>query len=408
MMSRMKQVGGLVLLLVIALVLVGCSGQAQPAASSPEATEPAEALPPVRSDTSVMAEGKVVPAQDAALSFQANGVVGEVLVSEGEQVQAGQVLIRLQGSEKLESALATAELEMLSAEQALVDLSDNAAVIRSQTQLTLAEAKRELDKAEDRLYSKEYKRGDQEQIDIARANYVIAEDAVGEAEEQYDRVDDRDEDDPVRAEALSQLAATRQKRDSALYNLNYLMARPNELDVNEIDAKLAVAQAKVADAERRLSLMADGPDKNQLKIAEARLKNARLGVEAARSALKDLELTAPFAGTITSLNITSGEFASPGVAVVGIADFSTLLVETTDLTELNVDKVKAGQPAMVRFDALPGVDIIGRVTRIKPLGENRQGDVVYTVVLKLEKADERLKWNMTASVTFLDKNSLQQ
>jgi len=85
-----------------------------------------------------------------------------------------------------------------------------------------------------------------------------------------------------------------------------------------------------------------------------------------------------------------------------------MLVETTDLTELNVDKIALGQPAMIRFDAIPGLDIIGRVTKIKPFGENRQGDVVYTVVLQLEQADPRLKWNMTASVTFLDENSLEE
>jgi len=299
-------------------------------------------------------------------------------------------------------------MELLSAEQALSDLNDNAALARSQLQKELAEAERELDKAMDRMESKEYLRGDQEQIDIARANYVLAEEAVEDAEELYDQLDDRPEDDPNRAAALSNMAAKRQERDKALYNLNYLAARPNELDVNEIDARVAVAQARVADAKRRLALMEDGPDKNQLVLAQARLSTAQANLDAARAALDDAMLQAPFDGVVTSIEVNKGEFASPGVPVVQLADFSTLLVETTDLTELNVDKIHIGQPAMIHFDAIDDLGIIGRVIKIKPFGENRQGDVVYTVVMQLEQADPRLKWNMTASVTFLDDDSLEK
>jgi len=403
-MRKISTWSAIILVMVMALALAGCSGQAATEAST---TAP-ETLPPVHSDSSVMAEGKVVPVQDAMLAYISGGVVDEVLVKEGDAVWKDQALVRLEGSESLTAAVAAAEMELLSAEQALSDLNDNAALARSQLQKELAEAERELDKATDRMESKEYLRGDQEQIDIARANYVLAEEAVEDAEELYDQLDDRPEDDPNRAAALSNMAARRQERDKALYNLNYLAARPNELDVNEIDARVAVAQARVADAQRRLALMEDGPDKNQLVLAQARLSTAQANLDAARAALDDAMLQAPFDGVVTSIEVNKGEFASPGVPVVQLADFSTLLVETTDLTELNVDKIHIGQPAMIHFDAIDDLGIIGRVIKIKPFGENRQGDVVYTVVMQLEQADPRLKWNMTASVTFLEDDSLEE
>lgn len=406
MYLRKKEI---VFLLIIAALLAGCSGSAQ-AAGSPEAAQTPEGsatLPPVRSNSSVMAEGRVVPAQEAQLSFSTGGVVDEVLVAEGEMVEAGQVIVRLKGNEKLKAAVAAAELELLSAQQALEALKANADVVRADTLVALAEARRQLDKAEKRTYSKDYQRGDQELIDTARANYIIAEDGVKQATILYDQVDDRPEDDPVRAEAFSQLAAARQRRDVALANLNYLLSKPNELDVAEIDAQLAQAQARVADLERQLELLADGPDKNQLALAEARVKNAQANLESARSSLKDLELSAPFAGQVVALDISRGESVSPGVAVAQIADVSTWFVETTDLNEMNITRVQPGQPAMVRFDAVPGLEIIGRVTKIKAIGENRQGDIVYTVVLRLEAPDERLRWNMTASLTFLEKETNQ-
>ena len=282
-------------------------------------------------------------------------------------------------------------------------LKASVSVQRSQAELTLAQAQKELDKTTKRMYSKDWQRGSQSQVDVARANYVIAENGVKEAEKNYDRVDDRPQDDPIRAELFSQLAAAKQVRDKSLGNLNYLLDKPNTLDVNEANANLSVAQANVNEAVRRLNLLKDGPDANQVKLAEARLKNALLSKDAAAASLNDLELRSPFAGTVTSIDVNAGEFSAPGVAVVQMADISKWMVETTDLTELNVARVRMGQPAMVRFDALNGVDVIGRVTKIKALGENRQGDIVYTVTLELDPTDAQLHWNMTTSVTFLEK-----
>jgi HlyD family secretion protein len=403
MVNKMISLRGFALLLVGLLFLTGCAGAASPTPAA-QATETTENIPAVRSSTSVIAEGRVVPVQDAALSLPAVGVVDEVLVKEGDLVTADQPLLRLKGNEQLEAAVSVAELELLMAQQAVKDLNDSADLSRANVQMALADAMRDLDKAENRVVGKDYTRGDQETIDTARANLILAEDAVEEAEKQYDRVDDRPEDDPIRAAGFSALAAARRKRDTAQANLNYVLARPNDLDVGEIDAKLALAQAKVANAERQLERMKDGADADQLALAEARVQNATVALNAARARLEDLELTAPFAATVSSINITAGESVTPGTPAVQLADFSTWQVETTDLTELNIDRVRVGQPAMVRFDAIPDLDVVGRVTSIKPFGENRQGDVVYTVLLSLETPDPRLRWNMTASVTFLEKD----
>lgn len=404
---RFLRFTGVLLLVITAIALAGCGGQQPPTTADPAAAtvQPTGDIPAVKADNSIMAEGRVVPVRDATLSFITGGVVGKVLVTEGDIVTEGQPLIQLVGNEQLEASVAAAELEVLSAEQALNDLNDNLEVERSKAALTLAQAEKELDKAKKRMLSKDWQRGSQPQVDIARANYIIAEDGVSQAEEIYDRFDDRPQDDPMRAEMFSQLAAAKQVRDKALANLNYLLAKPNKLDMDEANANLSVAQANVNEAVRRLNLLKDGPDANQIALAEARLKNARLSKEAAVANLEDLELRSPFAGTITSIDIGAGEFATPGTAVAQIADLSVWHVETTDLTELNVSQIKMGQPAMVRFDALEGVDVIGRVTRIKALGENRQGDIVYTVTLKLDPTDAPLHWNMTASVTFLEKES---
>ncbi len=73
-------------------------------------------------------------------------------------------------------------------------------------------------------------------------------------------------------------------------------------------------------------------------------------------------------------------------------------VETTDLTELSIAKVQDGDAVMLTFDALPGLELPGKVQRVKGYGENHQGDIVYRVIVQPDRLDPRLRWNMTASV----------
>jgi HlyD family secretion protein len=84
---------------------------------------------------------------------------------------------------------------------------------------------------------------------------------------------------------------------------------------------------------------------------------------------------------------------------VRLADFSQWQVETDDLTELNVVRVREGAAVQLAFDALPGVTLPGTVVQIKPIGVNKQGDITYTVVIAPDRWDERLRWNMTAVAT---------
>jgi HlyD family secretion protein len=127
--------------------------------------------------------------------------------------------------------------------------------------------------------------------------------------------------------------------------------------------------------------------------------SAEAALAQARIALADAELKAPFDGTIVTLNNKVGELATPGVFVVRLADLSALRIETTDLTELSISRIRTGDAATITFDALPGVKLTGKVTRIDEYGRNRQGHIVYTVYVLPDTRDNRLRWNMTASVS---------
>ena len=396
----MKKIVMLILVSLLVIGLAGCDGIAEQVASG----DPAEAtaLPPVLSEGYITTEGRIVPVRYASLSFSISGAIAEVLVEEGDSIAAGEMIARLEGKERLEAAIVAAELEVLSAEQALEDLYDNAALRKAGAQLELADAEQAVDQAQERLDSKDFKKGSQDEIDAAWAEIVLAEKAVERVEEDFEAVELKAENDFGRAVELARVAEARARRDRAWTRYNALNEEPDALEITEAEAELTVALERLALAEEDWEELQDGLDADELALAESRLTSAKAQLGSAQLRLEDLELRAPFSGMIVISDLEVGELVNPGVAVV-LADESKWEIETTDLTELDVVGVFAGMPVEVEVDALPDVILTGVVERIKTLGETMQGDVTYRVVIGLDEQDERLRWNMTTLVTFLDK-----
>jgi hypothetical protein len=75
------------------------------------------------------------------------------------------------------------------------------------------------------------------------------------------------------------------------------------------------------------------------------------------------------------------------------------MFETTDLTQDEVAAIAVGGAATVIVDGFGGSAIDGRVARIDAIGEDRQGDIVFTVVVEpTGDVPDGLRWNMVASV----------
>lgn len=163
------------------------------------------------------------------------------------------------------------------------------------------------------------------------------------------------------------------------------------------DNQLAVAQAGVELAQATLAQLSATPQPSERTALEAQVESARAERDAARVALARTELKAPFAGQVAALELRPGELVAPTSVVAQLADTSEWLIETTDLTELDIARVQVGDRAELTFDALPGVTLAGQVAGIRSYGERLQGDVVFRAIIRLGAPDARLRWNMTAS-----------
>jgi HlyD family secretion protein len=154
----------------------------------------------------------------------------------------------------------------------------------------------------------------------------------------------------------------------------------------------------VESAKAELARLQRGTSGEERAALEANVKAAQASRDLVAAQIKNAALLAPFAGEVIKVNLGKGEYAAPGAPVVLLADSSAWRLETTGLTELNVADVSPGMPVSVTFDAIPGLELTGRISAIEPYGETKQGDIVYTATILLEQQDPRLRWNMTGKV----------
>ena len=369
----MKKFGAIAIIVLVAVSLIACGGQASPT------PKPAQTSVAVRASSKVVAEGKVVPLKGAALSFQVAGTVTQVSVNVGDKVEAGGTLAQLD-TKPLEIQLAQADANLAAAQAKLDQLKVGA---RAEDVSAAQQAIKSAQAAYDSLL----RPADNEMLAL-KADMEKAKAQVDRAQAAYDRIggDTAPFANMTQERAALQMAWVDYQRALAMYNLK----------INPTDAQIQQALSAIQNAKDNLAKLT--PTKEDLAAADASVKAAKAARDLAADTLSRAKLTAPFAGTVLAIDAKAGETVAVGVPVARIADTSTWQVETTDLTEINVVNVKEGDPVTITLDAISGLELTGKVQRIKGFGENKQGDIVYTIVVVLDKQDERLRWNMTAKV----------
>ncbi len=347
------------------------------------------------SPNEVIAEGRVVPLRYAMLAPQVRGVVESIPVSEGQRVQAGDVLLQLSDSEQAQAALTSAQAELVAAQQAYDEFKRTADLAKAQAwqdyiqaQAARAEAQRAWDALDiDAL---------EDDVSSALATVRDKEDDLKDAQDTFDKYKDLSEDNAPRKQAKEDLDAAQEAYDAAVADWE---AAQHAID--QPRAELDAALAAEAEAKRTYeNIVQNGYDPDQEALLKARLDAAQAQVEAAEQTLAHYQLTAPFDGVVTTINVREGELAGPEMWVIQMADFSTWYVETTDLTELDVVEVGEGQQVTLVPDALPDTTLKGTVESIAESYTLKGGDVLYTVKIRLDDTDPALRWGMTVEVTF--------
>ena len=390
------------------------------------------------------------------------GRVLDVLAQEGAVVAEGEVLVRFDDTllqaqlsqaqaslqmaqanydlvasgptdEQRLLAIASAELELTNAQQALQALYDNAPLTAAQISQTMAAIDKERDKKQQYL-DNVVTEANPVDIDAAWASVVIAQDKLEDAIEDFEPYENKDQSNLTRAILQAQMAATQKQYDSMVERYNNLVGTANQYELALARADVELAQAKLADVKRQFDELVDGIDPDALALAQARLNTAEANlivakadpspeqlavaqaqVQVAQGALEVLQaqiaklvITSPIDGVVLTRSVEPGEVSVSGAPLVTLLRLDDLTI-TVYVPEDRYGSIRLGQAARVSVDSFPGEVFEATVVRIADQAEFTPRNVqteegrrttVFAVDLSMTNLDGKLKPGMPADVTF--------
>ncbi len=213
--------------------------------------------------------------------------------------------------------------------------------------------------------------------------------------------------EPGQARQVAQLRASLEEERVNVENAKLGLDRMKSLlekgfvsqkEMEAAEQTYKVAQVRQELAERQLLLALGG---------NRELYERYLEKEFSTGGLEKFVVLSPTAGTILEVKVHRGEIITSGTATFGggtvlmtIADLKQMIVKAK-INEVNIGRVKVGQPVEVRLDALPNRVFQGQVTAIAPKGEKVNSIVTYQVIIEIDNKDNALRPLMTANVDIL-------
>jgi HlyD family secretion protein len=290
------------------------------------------------------ATGTVRAKQTAVLIWQAAGTVDTVSVNVGENVSANDVLASL-AKTSLPQSVIMAEADLADAQKALDELLTS---------------------------------------DTAQAEAVIA---LRDAQEVYDRAANWRKE--LNGRIHIKKIVYKKFGNRTIPILKEYRGYADKETIAKADEDLALAKAKLDDAQRALDNLTNG-NSPEVVAAQAR-------VDAAQATLNLARVIAPFTGTVTESHPLPGDQISAGATAFRLDDLSSLLVDV-EVSEVDINSVVVGQTATLSFDAILNKDYHGEVVQVAKAGNDVNGVVSFTVTVELTDADELVKPGMTAAV----------
>jgi multidrug efflux pump subunit AcrA (membrane-fusion protein) len=404
---------------------------------------------------SVTAPGLVVDTGAVTVVSPVSGQVEEIGLLAGQAITHGQVLARLGNRQSFEAAVATAQLQVLQAQQTLDQLRAGAPQAAAEAQQQLAQAQKDLQTDQRQLagltqpdlsaYRQQLAaaqaalataqentqitalggltvtlQGARQQLQIASNIYSDALTAQGKcpgctrvfapaAGTEVNLADARAQMDQAAntVQVLELQLAQAQRADSAAVqqqqdqvaatqaNLASALAHtPNAADLALAQANVALAQAKVGAASTAWLRLKAGPDPASLQLDQAVLANAQNTLAAAEANLASLTVPAPFDGVVLAVSAAPGQSVAAGAALMTITRAGALEVQAT-VVEQDYPLVSPGQPVQLFFDALSSATVTGHVTRVVPQRSSTT-QALYPIAIHLDSLPEHLAPGMTA------------
>jgi len=356
--------------------------------------------------------GTLIPNEEVSFGFKNGGEVSEVLVSLGEEVEAGQTLARLENKtltlkyKQAEANLAalTSASEIATAKQAIQDAKQSLATAMDDLQFMIgpemfvaeeqvAAAQTELEAAK-AAAEKDLSDANEQKISKAESALVKAQQTLSYAYYNY-------------SNSYTLKTFTYPIRNSKGTTVRRELIAPTDAELSAARAAYELAQVNLEDAQNYLDVL------NGLKSAEevpassvTSLTEAKLALDSAAAGLRATELIAPISGTVTSVSLNVGEEVGTS-AVVTISNLNQPYTLDAYLDETDWDKAKVGYAATVTFDLLPDETYSAKVIEVYPMLDTSSDTAMVHIQVQLdEQVGADLPVGSTASVDVIGGEAL--
>ena len=344
----------------------------------------------------VTAAGNIEPAARVGLTFEAPGRVAEILVEEGDRVEEGDALARL-NTDPLELQVSQAEAGLSAAEAQLAQLRSGPRPGE------IEQARANLDAAEAQWQAAVANRNGvaagptEAEIKSAEAQVAQARTSREIAQDTYDLIE---EEGTEKEQANYDLFVAKEELAAAEARLEDVRSGASRDELRAAEANASAAQARRDAAQAQLDQLLAGAAEEDITEAEARVRQAEVSLELAQHSLENATMRAPFGGIVTEVNMTAGETPPTREQPLVLLDNSRFHI-TVSVDELDVSQLEKGQEVEVSVEALPGADVTGVVESISPVATPGAGVVAYDVVINLDPTEAALRADMTANVTVI-------
>jgi len=310
-----------------------------------------------------------IESDDAAIAPKTSGKIKEIKVREGDQVKAGDIIAVLD-DEQLRAREEQAQAAVTQAE---------ARVRRAQQQISVLQAQRE----QSQLGVEQSRLDAEGRVKQAEAQILQAESQIAQAEAQLEQAKANYQQARYDLEKFQRLFNTgdtseRQlKQAQTLSESQQSIVRAQQKQVDVARGALRAARAGLTTAKANLANPAirtaqTTSVEEQIKQAESDIDSANADAERARAQLReaqanrgDLNVVAPFDGTVATRSAEPGEVVSAGTPIATIVNFNLVYLRAF-VPEADIGRVRIGQAARVYLDSNPNQPVDAEVSRIDP------------------------------------------
>ncbi len=380
----MKHNKHLILTVLMAVALVGCTAQA----SAQSVAQQTATVQRGNLTATLSAAGTAEAQAQVALAFRTSGQIKAINVKTGDSVHAGQVLAQLD-STALDMAVAKAQVTLESSKVSLQQTKEGPTAAEVQSaKAGLASAQAAYQAALDK-----YKLTDA-QLAVASAQVDKAKATLERAQLAYNWEKNNWLDaDPTQSAQKESLDDAQSAYDLAVLSYNQTAAGIN-------DSALRSAASAVAEAQYKLYDLLNTPTPEDVAAAEAQVKQDEASLQQAQLQLAQASIVAPFDGTVADVYAQVGQQAGTSTDIVALADLSKLNLAVT-LAEVDMPKVKVGQQAEITFDAEASQVFTGTVTEVDLVGTTTSGVVNYAATVSIDNPTDALRPSMNASANII-------